>query len=95
MADFTIAAGDVAVHDKTLSAGTADNVAFTQLPNAIHVLWDGAAKGYVQLGAIGATVAGAGTYEMPAVPCERVFHVRTSVVSLVSPGTPMYSVMGA
>lgn len=100
MASFTVADGDVGVHAKTLAASTADTVTFTG-PNlaAVEVISDGVAALYVSVDAAAATVAGSHCYLLPAgAVTSRVITVRTggtTDLSLISSGTPTYSVQDA
>lgn len=94
MAVYTIAAGKVAVHDKTLAGSTVDAVNFAEDPGEIEILTDGAAALYFTIDGTTPTVSGASTYVLPAVACSRTIkHPGTQPVRLISSGTPKYSVM--
>ncbi len=99
MANYTVPAGDVGVHAKTLVANTADKVTFTSqdLP-MVEVITDGSAAVFVSFGAVPATVNGTPCFQVPALAGASVFPVHTSgdtVVNLISAGTPVYSVAKA
>lgn len=97
MTSYTVASGQVGVHEKQLVASTVDTVTFTDidLPE-VEVLSDGSADIYVSFGATTTpTVAGGMCYRVPAGNTAAVFTPRTSgdtVVKLISAGTPTYSV---
>jgi hypothetical protein len=95
MAIYTVATGMVGVHAKTLVANTLDAVNFTDDPNTVEIVSDGAAAIYVSVDGVNATVAGANTYVLPAVACSRTIpHPgNPRAVKLISAGTPVYSVM--
>ncbi len=97
MANFTVPAGHVGVHEKTLVANTVDQVTFTGIDlTEVEVLSDGTADIYVSFGAdVTPTVAGTQCYRVPEGTVSTVLTVRTSgdtVVKLISTGTPAYSV---
>lgn len=97
MAQYTVPAGHVGVHEKQLTAATIDQVTFTgiDLPE-VEILSDGTADIYVSFGSTTTpTVAGTICYRVPAGSASAVFEPRTSgdtVVKLISSGTPVYSV---
>lgn len=100
MANYTVAVGAVAVHDKQLAANVADKVTFTgQDLDVVEILSDGAAAIFVAFGAAAVpTVGGPNCYQIPAAAGSSVFRVHTSgdtVVHLISAGTPTYSVCRA
>jgi hypothetical protein len=94
---YTVPAGDVGVHAKTLVASTVDTVTFTSadLPE-VEVLTDGTADIYVTFGSTKTpTVAGTQCWRVPAGSASAVLPVHTSgdtIVKLISSGTPGYSV---
>jgi hypothetical protein len=96
VATYSVAAGALAVHDKTLAANVTDSVSFAQDPQAVEVLTDGAAKMYVTVDGSEPTVSGANTYLLLALPgARRITHPSDgSPVKLRSAGTPTYSVTG-
>lgn len=61
MADYTIAAGEIASHAHTLSPGAEDTVTFPEADRKVTLILhpDGADPVYVTIGAAAATVAGA------------------------------------
>ncbi len=97
MAEYTIADGDIAVHDKTIVADTVDIVQFETDPPAVEILTDGAAPLYVTVDDSEPEVSGSTTYILPAVMCSRTIRHsdRVGRVKLISDGTPKYSVMMA
>jgi hypothetical protein len=97
VATYTVPAGDVGVHVKTLVASTVDTVTFTSADLAeVEVLTNGAADIYVTFGSTKTpTVAGTQCWRIPADTVSAVLPVHTSgdtVVKLISAGTPTYSV---
>ena len=97
MASYTVPAGHVGAHAKTLVASTVDTVTFTgyDAPE-IEILSDGTEDIYVSFGSASTpTVGGTVCYRVPAGSASAVFEPRTSgdtVVKLISAGTPLYSV---
>jgi hypothetical protein len=99
MANFSVPAGHVGVHEKTLAASTIDTVTFTGADlTEVEVISDGTADIYVSFGATTTpTITGTMCYRVPQATggVMVVFSVRTSgdtVVKLISDGTPVYSV---
>jgi hypothetical protein len=97
MANFTVPAGGIGVHEKTLVANTVDTVTFTGIDlDEVEVLSDGTSDIYVSFGSSTTpTVTGSMCYRVPAGSASAVFTPRTSgdtVVKLISVGTPVYSV---
>lgn len=99
MASYTVPAGHIGVHAKTLVAATVDTVTFTGADLAeVRVITDGAADTYVSFGSGTPTVAGTNTWRVPALTGNNMvidLPVHTSgdtVVKLISSGTPVYSV---
>lgn len=98
MASYTVAAGLIAAHAKTLVAATVDTVDFAGNTSAVEVLSDGAAAIFFTTDGTTPTVNGGNCYVIPAggvssviVP-DRDFD---GVVKLISSGTPTYSVTRA
>lgn len=89
--------GGIAVHAKTLVANTVDTVTLDSDWDWVEVVSDGAGALYVRVDGSNPTVAGPNAFVLPAgVASSREIKVRTStptVVKLISPGTPTYSVM--
>jgi endonuclease YncB( thermonuclease family) len=99
VASYTVAAGLVGAHAKTLVANTVDTVTFTATDvDEVEVLTDGTAAVYFTVDGSTPTVAGAGMWGIPAAPAARTVQVGTSgvtVVKVISAGTPLYSVSRA
>ena len=94
MASHVVAAGDIAVHDVTLVAGVVESVTFTDDPQQVEVVTDGAAKTYVTTDGSTPTIGGGKTYVIPAVPCARTIRhwKKVAAVQLLSNGAPTVSV---
>ncbi len=97
MANYSVPAGHVGVHEKQLAVSTVDTVTFTGVSRlAVEVLSDGSSDIYVTFGAGNTpTVAGTQCYRVPAGSVSAVFTPESSgdvVVNLISAGTPVYSV---
>lgn len=97
VADYTVPAGHVGVHAKTLVGGTVDTVTFTgEDLSEVEVLTDGSDDIYVSFGAMAEPAIGSSDcWRVPALPGSSVLPVRTSndtVVKLISAGTPTYSI---
>lgn len=97
MADHTIEADEVGIHNVTLVAATVDTFTFEKDPEAIEVLTDGEAEVYVTVDGSAPTVGGAHTWKLPAVVCSRrIAHRRNpAVVKVISAGTPTISITRA
>lgn len=95
MASFTVASGDIAKHDVTLSASTVDTVTFTDDIDRVRIITDGAAKMYVTVDGSTPTVSGAKTHLLPASVSVLEIQMADAddlAVKLISSGTPTYSV---
>lgn len=93
MAAYTVPAGKIAVHNKTLVANVVDAVSFERDPDQVEVLTDGAAVLYVTTNGTTPTIGGQDCWIIPAVACARVIpHNGNQAVRLLSAGTPKYSV---
>jgi hypothetical protein len=97
MAKYTVAAGQVGAHDKTLAANVVDSVSFEDADHFgyAEVLSDGTAAIYVSVDGTDPTVSGSNTYIVPAIASARVVPVGEKPVKLISAGTPTYSVAKA
>jgi hypothetical protein len=94
MASFTVAAGAIACHDKTLGADTVDTVTFTDDVEWVTVWSDGAAEMYFTFDGSAPTVSGANCYHLPAVPSRiEIESLSENVIKLISHGTPKYSIV--
>ena len=98
MASYTLTGSQVAAHDKTLVAATVDTVTFPGHVGKVEVLnINGAAAIYFTVDGSTPTVSGANTYALPAAVASREVRAPatgTTVVKLISAGTPTYSVTG-
>lgn len=99
MTTYTLATGEFAAHEKTLAASTADTVTVAGVWPYVEVSnLDGADEIYFSVDGSTPTAKGAATYVVPAAICARVVCVRsfgasnTTVVKVISEGTPRYSV---
>jgi hypothetical protein len=96
VASYTVAADLHGAYAKTLVASTVDTVTFTDDIDRVEITSNGAAAVYVTVDGTTPTVAGAGTFELPAGAASvREIAVPTAggtVVKLISAGTPVYSV---
>lgn len=96
MATYTVAAGDLAAHNKVLVASTVDTVDFGgDIPADVEVQTDGTAAIYVTLDGTTPTVGGVNTYRIPAAICVLRLPAGTHALKLISLGTPTYSVTRA
>lgn len=111
MAEYTVPAGHIGVHEKTAVAGVVDTVTFEvgsrntpgwgRLPRQIEVLTDGAADMYVTVDGSTPVPAATNCYRVPAAAGATVISVADAdatdavVVKVVSAGTPEYSVSRA
>ncbi len=96
MAVHTIAAGEIAVHNKVLAANVVDAVNFAVDPSAIAIESSGTAAIYFTTDGSTPTVGGATTRVVPAASSATrrlVRHSGGQSVRLVSTGTPTYSVV--
>jgi hypothetical protein len=94
MTAYAVAEGDIAVHDKALTASTVDTVTFHDTPRFVEIVTDGTAAIYVTVDGSVPTVSGPNTYKLPASASLRVIpHAHAGQpVKLISTGTPTYSV---
>jgi hypothetical protein len=97
MASYTIAATDLAVHDKVLVANTADTVTIAANANNVEILSDGSAALYFTVDGTTPTVSGSHCYKIPsgnssAMVMSAVLPAGVAI-KLISTGTPTYSVM--
>lgn len=111
MASYTVPAGHVGAHDKTLVASTVDTITFEvgstsqpgwgKLPQRVEVLTDGSYDIYLTLDGTAPTVGGTHCWRIPALAGATVVDVRDSnpsdavVIKMISAGTPRYSVSRA
>jgi len=99
VASFTVAANELAVHAKTLTAATVDTVTFSADLDQVEVVnEDGAAAIYFTVDGSTPQVAGNNTYYLPAAIGGLQVTVPTSgntVVKVISAGTPKYGVSAA
>lgn len=103
MASYSVGAGSIGAYDKTLVASTVDTVTFADDLDRVEIRSDGIASISVTVDGSTPTVAGAGTYKIPATASAtagKTSSVTTievptaggTVVKLISSGTPMYDV---
>lgn len=96
MANYTVGAGEIGAHAKTLTPNTVDTVVFDDDLAYVEVVSDGAADLYFTVdGAPAPTVGAAGAHYMPALPCSRVVQSigdGGTTVRLISTGSVKYSV---
>lgn len=93
MAVYTVAAGQLAVHNKTLAANVVDAINFDVDPSAVEIQTDGAAEIYVSTDGSTPTVGGANTHLIPATAGSRfIRHGGDRGLRLISAGSPTYSV---
>jgi hypothetical protein len=91
----SLAVDEVGAHAITLSASTVDTVTIARDCDQVEVMSDGAAAIYFTVDGSTPTVAGKKAYALPAAVGARQVTVPTSgstVVKLISSGTPTYSV---
>lgn len=99
MAAFTVTGSQIGCYAKQLAASTVDTVTVSGVVDTVEVWSDGTSALYFTADGSTPTVGGAGTYEVPAgasavrdgVGAKPVAG-GVSVVSLISAGTPHYSV---
>lgn len=101
MASYTVSAGAIGKHDKTLVASTVDTVTFADDLDRVEIGSDGVAAIFVTVDGSTPTVSGDSTYKIPALASSsagklgvfRTIEVPTAggtVVKLISSGTPVY-----
>lgn len=105
MASFDIAADEIGAYEKKLTANTVDSVTFHRDLEAVEVVSDGASAIYFTVDGSEPVVGGEKTHALPASSSVRVVDTpspegvravsRTTVVKLISAGTPTYSVARA
>lgn len=100
MAGYTIKFGAIASHDNALVASTVDTVTFSESVDMIAVLSDGTAAVYFTTDGTTPAVSGDHCHKLPlsTVPQSATVNVPstvTTVVQLISTGTPTYSVIRA
>lgn len=111
MASYTVPAGHIGAHEKTLVGSVVDTVTFVvgdpgtpgwgRMPKSVEVLSDGTSDVYFTVNGSTPTVGGTNCYRAPGYPGATVVDVRDSdvtdavVVKLISSGTPTYSVSRA
>ena len=100
MANYSIAATEVALYGKTLAANTEDDVTIARDCDRARVYNDtGTAIIYFTVDGSTPTVAGNNTYRVPATAgASKSVDVPTAgntVVKVISAGTPTYSVEGS
>lgn len=98
MASYEVAERKIGAYVKTLAATTVDTVTFNDDCESVEVRSNGAAAIYYTVDGSTPTVGGSNCYELPAIPSARAVGVPTAgktVVKLISPGTPEYSVSKA
>lgn len=96
MASFTVQSGQVAVHAKTLAPGVADSVTLADSFSGVTVFSDRAAVLYFSVDGSPATDAGAHCFLLQAGAARSVTIPgvwSNANVSLVSSGSPTYSVI--
>jgi hypothetical protein len=96
--NYPVLATEHGAYQKTLTAATIDTVTFAIYVPQLEVVTDGTAAVYITLDGSAPTVGANGTWEIWAAnsPVVKVFNITTVaaplVVSLISAGTPKYSV---
>jgi hypothetical protein len=96
MAVYNVPRGQLAAHDKVLVANVADDVVFVDEVGRVTVWTDGTAAVFVCTDGNEATVNGGDCYELEAGAAgSQSFPVGQRKVSLISAGTPKYSVQRA
>lgn len=96
MASYSVATGELGVRNKTLVASTVDTVTFATDVAEIEVYSDGAAALSFTVDGTTPTVDSQAAEWMPASASVQVVRspAATTVVKLISSGTPKYSVTG-
>jgi hypothetical protein len=93
VATYNVPRGQVAVHDKTLVANTADTITFADEAGSVEVWADGTAAVFVSTTGSPATVGGGDAYELEAgAASSKVLPVGGRTVSVISSGAAKYSV---
>src|SRR4051795_1476005 len=95
MAEYNVGARGVGVYEKALVAKSVDTVVFADDLDAVEVLSDGSAAIYFTVDGDIPTVGGTDCFHLPALTSAREVpsnRVGVTVVKLISPGTPTYSV---
>jgi len=96
MGSYTVAPGDIGVHEKKLVASTVDTVTFAGRDlTEVEILSDGTADIYVRVGGQPPTIAGSTSWRILSAMGSSIIPVDTSgdtIVKLISAGTPTYSV---
>lgn len=96
MATYTVAAGEISAQDKVLAANVADTVTFVDPIASLEVLSDGSAAVYVSTqSAFPAAVGSAHCRKIPAGATNAItirMPGNTQTLTLISTGTPTYSV---
>lgn len=97
MANYTVAIGEISVHEKTLVASTVDTVTFGRDPDRTEVYNDSSTdRIYFTVDGSTPTVAGVNCYVVPPKAARAVPSAGSgNVVKLISTGTPTYSVSDA
>lgn len=98
MAKYSVPDNKLGAYKKKASAETVDEVEFVDTLQAVEVLSDGASELYFTVDGSTPTVAGSNCHEIPAMSAVRTVVVpstsprKSTVVKLISAGTPTYSV---
>jgi|GEM_PF-4006139 len=96
MAKYTVGPSGVGAHDKTLTANVVDTITFARNLSTVEIVSDGAAAIYGTVDGSDPTVGGEESFYMPEGPASiRVVKSprnQQTVIKLISPGTPTYSV---
>jgi hypothetical protein len=97
VADYSVAPGEVGCYEKVLAAEVVDTVTIAGTYPAVEIVSSGEEAVYVTVDGAEPTVAGQHCFALPAGPPavrQLKLHKREpdTVVRLVSPGSPTYSV---
>jgi hypothetical protein len=93
VAAVNVPRGQIAVHDRSLVANVADTLTFFDEAGSVEVWADGTAAVFVCTDDSPATVNGGDCYEIEAgAASSKIVPVGGRIVSLISAGTPKYSV---
>lgn len=99
MADHTIAADEIAVHEIALSANVVETFKFATSGNAVEIFsHDGAAPIYATINGDNPTIKGADCFLIPGAMGSTVLMPSSTgptVLKLISSGTPVVSVTRA